>query len=121
VTQGQLPRPFRSLLPLAALLAAARALGGCNSVRDMTTSIGLSDSTDLPRNEAALNRFAEDWGQRYDRNPKDKKTAMTYASALRALGQHAQAVAVLQALAARDPQDREILGVYGKSLADAAA
>jgi len=46
---------------------------------------------------------------------------MTYASALRALGQHAQAVAVLQALAARDPQDREILGVYGKSLADAAA
>ncbi|HZY14470.1 MAG TPA: tetratricopeptide repeat protein [Beijerinckiaceae bacterium] len=44
---------------------------------------------------------------------------MTYASALRALGQHAQAVAVLQALAARDPQDREILGVYGKSLADA--
>jgi len=53
------------------------------------------------------------------RNPKDKKTAITYASALRALGQHAQAVAVLQALAARDPQDREILGVYGKSLADA--
>jgi hypothetical protein len=73
VTQGQLPRPLRSLLPLAALLAAAHALGGCNSVRDMTTSIGLSDSTDLPRNEAALNRFAEDWGQRYDAIPRTRK------------------------------------------------
>jgi Flp pilus assembly protein TadD len=119
VTQGQLPRPLRSLLPLAAALAVSLVLAGCSSVRDMTTSIGLSDSTDLPRNEAALNRFAEDWGQRYDRNPKDKKAAMTYASALRALGQHAQAAAVLQGLAARNPQDREILGAYGKSLADA--
>ena len=114
--QGKLPRP---LLPLAAALMVSLALAGCNSVRDMTSSIGLSESTDLPRNEAALNRFAEDWGQRYDRNPKDKKTAMTYASALRALGQHAQATAVLQGLAARNPQDREILGAYGKSLADA--
>jgi len=119
VTQGQLPLPLRSLLPLAAALAVSLALAGCSSVRDMTNSIGLSDSTDLPRNEAALNRFAEDWGQRYDRNPKDKKAAMTYASALRALGQHAQAAAVLQGLAARNPQDREILGAYGKSLADA--
>jgi Flp pilus assembly protein TadD len=119
VTQGQLPRPLRSSLPLAAALAVSLALAGCSSVRDMTNSIGLSDSTDLPRNEAALNRFAEDWGQRYDRNPKDKKAAMTYASALRALGQHAQAAAVLQGLAARNPQDREILGAYGKSLADA--
>jgi Flp pilus assembly protein TadD len=94
---GPLPRPCRSLLPLAAALAVSLALGGCNSVRDMTTSIGLNESTDLPRNEAALNRFAEDWGQCYDRNPKDKKTAMTYANALRALGQHAQAVAACRA------------------------
>ncbi|MBV8849395.1 MAG: tetratricopeptide repeat protein [Methylobacteriaceae bacterium] len=85
----------------------------------MSNSIGINESTELPRGEAALNRFAEDWGQRYDRNPKDKKAAMTYASALRALGQHAQAAAVLQSIAARNPQDREILGAYGKSLADA--
>jgi Flp pilus assembly protein TadD len=106
-------------MPLCAVLAVSLALCGCNSVREMTNSINLGESTDLPRNEGALNRFAEDWGQRYDRNPKDKKTAMTYANALRALGQHAQAVAVLQGLAARNPQDREILGAYGKSLADA--
>jgi Flp pilus assembly protein TadD len=119
VPQGKFPRTLRSFLPIAAAIAVSLALAGCNSVRDMTNSVGLSESTDPPRNEGALNRFAEDWGQRYDRNPKDKATAMTYANALRALGQHAQAVAVLQGLAARNPQDREILGAYGKSLADA--
>jgi Flp pilus assembly protein TadD len=119
VTQGKFPRTLFSLLPLAAALSASLALAGCNSVREMTSSVGLNESTELPKNEGALGRFAEDWGQRYDRNPKDKNTAMTYANALRALGQHAQAVAVLQGLAARNPQDREILGAYGKSLADA--
>ena len=117
--QGKFLSTSRSILPLAAVLAASLALAGCNSVREMTNSVGMSESTDLPRGEGALNRFAEEWGQRYDRNPKDKTTAMTYANALRALGQHAQAVAVLQGLAARNPQDREILGAYGKSLADA--
>ena len=119
MTQGKLPRTFFSLLPLAAAIAGSLALAGCNSVREMTSSIGLNENTELPKNEGALNRFAEDWGQRYDRNPKDKTTAMTYANALRALSQHAQAVAVLQGLAARNPQDREILGAYGKALADA--
>jgi Flp pilus assembly protein TadD len=119
VIQGTSRRILRSLIPLAAVISASLALAGCNSVRDMTSSIGLRESTELPRGEGALNRFAEDWGQRYDRNPKDKTTAMTYANALRALGQHAQAVAVLQGLAARNPQDREVLGAYGKALADA--
>jgi Flp pilus assembly protein TadD len=119
VTQRKLSRTPASLLPLAAAMALSLALAGCNSVREMTNSAGLSDSTDLPRNEGALNRFAEDWGQRYDRDPKDIKTALTYANALRALRQHAQAVAVLQSVAARNPQDREVLGAYGKALADA--
>ncbi|MEA2833811.1 MAG: hypothetical protein QOG66_2013 [Methylobacteriaceae bacterium] len=117
--QGKFLSTSRSILPLAAVLAASLGLAGCNSMREMTNSVGISESTDLPRGQGALNRFAEEWGQRYDRNPKDKTTAMTYAHALRALGQHAQAVAVLQGLAARNPQDREILGAYGKSLADA--
>ena len=119
MTQRKLSRTPASLLPLAAAMALSLALAGCNSVREMTNSAGLSDSTDLPRNEGALNRFAEDWGQRYDRDPKDIKTALTYANALRALRQHAQAVAVLQSVAARNPQDREVLGAYGKALADA--
>ncbi|MEA2841327.1 MAG: hypothetical protein QOF41_2657 [Methylobacteriaceae bacterium] len=117
--QGKLFRPLRTFVPLAAAMALSLALAGCNSVREMTSSVGLNESTELPKNEGALGRFAEDWGQRYDRDPKDKNTAMTYANALRALGQHQQAVAVLQGLAARNPQDREVLGAYGKALADA--
>jgi Flp pilus assembly protein TadD len=109
----------RRLVPLAAVLAASIALAGCNSVRDMTSSISVSENTKLPSDEGGLRRFAEDWGQRYDRNPRDKNTAMTYANALRGLGQHAQAVAVLQGLAARNANDREVLGAYGKSLAEA--
>lgn len=100
MTLGTLPRIFRSLVPRAAVLAGSLTLAGCNSIREMTS--GLTESTELPKNAGALNRFAEDWGQRYDRSPKDKKTAMTYANALRALGQHAQAVAVLQGIAARN-------------------
>jgi Flp pilus assembly protein TadD len=66
-----------------------------------------------------LRRFAEEWGQRYDRNPKDKTTAMTYAKALHALDQNAQAVAVMQGLAITYPEDMKVLGAYGKALADA--
>jgi hypothetical protein len=53
------------------VLAGSLTLAGCNSIREMTS--GLTESTELPKNEGALNRFAEDWGQRYDRNPKDKR------------------------------------------------
>ena len=43
---------------------------------------------------------------------------MTYARALRALSQHAQAVAVLQGVAIRHPRDQEALGAYGKALSE---
>ena len=108
-----------SPLLLAGILAAALALGGCNktSMSDVTGSIG--ESTELPRGDAALRRFAEEWGDRYEANRKDKKTALTYTRALRALGQHAQAAAVMQGLAIQNPNDMYVLGEYGKALADA--
>ena len=59
VTPGTLPRIFRSLVPRAAVLAGSLTLAGCNSIREMTS--GLTESTELPKNEGALNRFAEDW------------------------------------------------------------
>jgi len=42
------------------VLAGSLTLAGCNSIREMTS--GLTESTELPKNEGALNRFAEDWG-----------------------------------------------------------
>ncbi len=44
---------------------------------------------------------------------------MNYARSLRALTQYAQAMAVMQRLAAKYPKDLDVLGAYGKSLADA--
>ena len=44
---------------------------------------------------------------------------MTYARALHGLDQNTQAVAVLQNTAIQNPNDMEVLGAYGKALADA--
>jgi Flp pilus assembly protein TadD len=109
----------RQLSLCAAALVAIAGLSGCNktSLGDVTGSIGRS-STTLPTNQAELRRFAEEWGQRYDSDPKDKATALTYAKALQALDQNAQAIAVLQGLAITYPEDMKVLGAYGKALAD---
>ena len=108
---------FVSALALSAMLGLAAA--GCNkpSLPDVTGSIGGSDT--MPQGDAALRVYAEDWGKRYDADRKNKRAAMNYARALRALSQHAQAVAVMQELSAHYPRDQEVLGLYGKTLADA--
>jgi Flp pilus assembly protein TadD len=99
---------------------ALLGLSGCGktSFSDVTGSIGASSAV-MPTDEESLRRFSEEWGRRYDKNPKDKATAMTYARALHALDQNAQAVAVLQGLAIQYPEDMKVLGAYGKALADA--
>lgn len=115
-----LPPTAKPLRLCAVAIAALIGLSGCNktSLGDITGSIG-RPSTTLPTDEGQLRRFAEEWGQRYDRSPKDKVTAMTYARALHALDQNAQAVAVLRGLAIVYPEDMKVLGAYGKALADA--
>lgn len=114
--------PFSFARPLrlcAYALTALLGLSGCNktSLPDMTGSIGASSAA-MPTDEASLRRFSEEWGRRYDNNPKDRATAMTYARSLHALDQNAQAVAVLQGLAIQYPEDMKVLGAYGKALAD---
>ncbi|MBI1868804.1 MAG: tetratricopeptide repeat protein [Methylocystis sp.] len=105
---------------MAFSVAALLGLGGCNKTfNDVTGSIGLSANAKLPTEEGELRRFAEDWGRRYDARPKDKTIALTYARALHALGQNAQAVAVLQGAAIQNPEDLKVLAAYGKALADA--
>jgi Flp pilus assembly protein TadD len=108
---------------MASALALTAALGlasaGCNktSFSDITGSIGSSET--LPKSEAELRQFSEDWGRRYEADRTNKRAALNYARALRALSQNAQAVAVLQGLVVRYPKDTEALGAYGKALADA--
>ena len=103
------------------LLGSALGLSGCSStLNDVTASINRSQPpAKLPTDEAGLRRFAEEWGARYEKNPKDKTTAIAYARALLALKQTSQAVAILQGLAIQYPQDMSVLAAYGKGLASA--
>jgi Flp pilus assembly protein TadD len=108
--------------PLGMCLAigvAALALAGCQSrggPGDVTGSI--SRSADQPRSTAEWHVESDSWGKRYEANPKDRNAAFYYARALRALDQNAQALAVLQTAVLIHTEDREMLGAYGRSLAD---
>ncbi len=106
---------------IALILSACLMAGGCQntSLSDVTGSIGTPQIRPMPTSEPELRRYTEDLGRRYDSNPESKNTAIAYARGLRALTQYAQAVAVMQRLAAKYPKDMEVLGAYGKALADA--
>jgi len=111
--------PARAMA-IAMILAACLASGGCQNtgMSDVTGSIGASQDRPLPTSEPELRKYSEEWGRRYDANPESKIAAMNYARSLRALTQYSQAVAVMQRLAAKFPKDMDILGAYGKALAD---
>lgn len=113
-------QPFRSTG--AALLAAclASGLAGCQAPAMLPGQASLQnvDRPPPPNDEARLRPYAETMAERYAANPDDRTTALYYATALRRLTQHAQAVAVLQRLAVKYPQDMEVLGAYGKALVD---
>ncbi len=116
----QTVRSRRALAVL--LLCLLPALGACNTKSlDLIVPLGAGarGGPELPKDEAARRQFADEWGRRYDANPQDRATAMTYARALHGLDQNAQAVAVLQGLAIQYPDDMKVLGAYGKALADA--
>src|SRR5271154_363001 len=104
--------------PFLALAVAAAPLGGCHDMSDVTGSIARPEQA-LPTNEADLRAYADDCGKRYDRDPGAKVASINYARALRALTRYSEAVAVMQAAAVKAPRDYEVLGAYGKALADA--
>lgn len=84
---------------------------------DVTASIA-GPSTALPSTDQGRRQFTAEWGHRFDADPGNKANALNYASGLRSLTEYAQAVAVLQQAAVKHPNDLDILGAYGKALAD---
>ncbi len=104
---------------LAVVCLAALATAGCQNrsgLGDITGSIGRSEAQ--PRNPADWQAESQRWGKRYDANPRERDAAFYYARALRALDQNAQALAVLQSAVLVHTNDLEMLGAYGRSLAD---
>ncbi len=116
---GNIRRLAGALRALAALALAAVAapLGGCNDFGDITGSIG--EPPAMPTDGAKLRAYAEDCAKRYERNPGEKAASIEYARALRALTRYSEAVAVIQTAAIKSPNDFDLLGEYGKALADA--
>ena len=86
-------------------------------LRRVTGSI--PGSTTAPTDEGRLRAYADEAGKRYERNPGEKTASIEYARALRALTRYSEAVAVIQTAAIKAPKDFDVLGEYGKALADA--
>ena len=113
--------PFSSsclgAIALAAVLIGAAPLAGCQGLGEMSGSIA-STRQPLPTDEVSLRSYADDWGKRYDGNPGERIASINYARALRALTRYSEAAAVMQAAAVKAPHDFDVLGAYGKALAD---
>ncbi|MGO9770447.1 MAG: tetratricopeptide repeat protein [Roseiarcus sp.] len=102
---------------LVVLVATATSLGGCEDMIDLTGSIA-APAKAMPTSDASLHADADEQGKRYDRDPGEKSASIDYARALRALTRYGEAAAVMQTAAVRSPHDIEVLGAYGKALAD---
>jgi Flp pilus assembly protein TadD len=106
------------LLATAALAAAlALSVAGCKTTGDDIT--GSLRSTNAPRSDADWRQQVDVWGARYREHREDPDIAINYARALRATGQYAQAVAVLEQVTIRNPHNMPLLGEYGRALAAA--
>lgn len=107
----------RMLASATVMAVLALSVVGCQTAGgDITGSIRGSDS---PRSEADWRQTLEQWAERYRDKPGDPDAAIGYARALRATGQRAQAVAVLEQATIRNPKNMPLLGAYGRALADA--
>jgi Flp pilus assembly protein TadD len=108
----------RTFLALALAAALAGSVGGCVSTQSADTTGSLATPVN-PTSQDEWRRAADAWGERYRTNPDDPQVAIRFAQALRATGQNAQAVAVLEQASIRNSKNVEVLGAYGRALADA--
>ena len=112
---------WRRLAAAGCVLAAIASvgLGGCMDLGDSITGSTRSVEQTPPSDETALRSWADRWGKAYDASPGEMVASINYARALRALTRYDEAVAVMRVAAVKAPKDYEVLGAYGKSLADA--
>jgi Flp pilus assembly protein TadD len=82
---------------------------------DITGSVGAKAEA---RPDADPRRMTEAYGERYRTYPKDPDAALRYGQALRATGQRAQAVAVLEQATIAHAGNKALLAGYGRALAD---
>lgn len=108
---------FSPFQPVIFCLVLGLAASGCKRLNDITGSINSGEK--LPQGQESLRAWGEDWGKKFEAEPGNKLAAMNYARALKATAQYAQAAAVLQTAVLHHAEDKELIGAYGKALADA--
>src|SRR3979411_3293066 len=105
----------RLLASAAVAASVAASLAGCQTMSDITGSL-------TSRAEASPNgdprNAVEVYGERYRANPKDADAATATGPALRATGQRAQAVAVLEQASIAHAGNKALLAAFGRALAD---
>jgi Flp pilus assembly protein TadD len=102
----------------ATAIILAVALCSCQTSGDISDVTGsLGEKADAKRS-ANPRRDVELAQQRFKANPKDAEAALQYGRALRASGQRAQAVAVLEQATIAQSGSKALLAGYGRALAD---
>jgi Flp pilus assembly protein TadD len=112
------PRSARLLASAACIAAIAVLAAGCQTTQSTTTTGSLDLAAPENRSDADWRRDLAVYGQQYRADPNNLAVALRYAQALRATGQRAQALAVLQRASLTAPHNKTVLGEYGRALAD---
>ena len=116
----QLRQHYFSARHLASTASSAILVLGLCSCQ----TAGMSDITGALGEKTEASRAAdprhdlEAQRDRFRANPGDAEAALQYGKALRATGQRAQAVAVLEQASIAHPDNRALLAGYGRALAD---
>ncbi|SHM38083.1 tetratricopeptide repeat protein [Bradyrhizobium lablabi] len=114
----QSPRVARLLAGTATAIILTVALCSCQTAGDISDVTGsLGEKADTKRS-ADPRRDVELAQARFKANPKDAEAALQYGKALRASGQRAQAVAVLEQATISHSGNKALLAGYGRALAD---
>jgi Flp pilus assembly protein TadD len=113
-------QPYCSARLLVSVVSSAiLVLGLCSCQTD-----GMSDITGSLGEKAEASRAADprrdldSYRERFRANPNDADAALQYGKALRAAGQRAQAVAVLEQATLAHPDNKALLAGYGRALAE---
>jgi len=104
-------------LSVASVAILVLGLCSCQTAGDLDVTGSLGDKAEASRSPDPR-RDLDTYRERFRANPKDADLALQYAKALRATGQRAQAVAVLERATLEQPGNKALLGGYGRALAD---
>jgi Flp pilus assembly protein TadD len=111
-------RPARLIASAALMGAIAVFAGGCQTTQSTATTGSLALAPTGDQTDADWRRDLATYGPQYHSDPTNLAVALRYAQALRATGQRAQALAVLQRASISNPHNKAVLGAYGRALAD---